>query len=94
MGRAKRIRPKRLGEKLLAIRQSFDCSLSEMAKKLSNDELTVRRTGISQYELNDNEPTLPILLSYARLANIYVEILIDDRLDLPDKIPAPKKMPV
>lgn len=94
MGRAKRIRPKRLGEKLLAIRNHFDCSLSQMAEKLSNDEITVRRTGISQYELNDNEPPLPVLLAYSRLANIYVEVLIDDRIDLPERIPAPRKLPV
>ena len=94
MGRAKRIRPKRLGEKLLAIRNHLDCSLSQMAERLSNNEVTVRRTGISQYELNDNEPPLPVLLAYSRLANIYVEVLIDDRLDLPERIPAPKKLPV
>lgn len=94
MGRAKRVRPKRLGEKLLSIRNSFECSLSQMAEKLSNEELTVRRTGISQYELNDNEPPLPVLLAYARVANIYVEVLIDDKIDLPEQIPARKKIPI
>lgn len=94
MGSAKRIRPKRLGEKLLAIRNNFDCSLTQMSEKLSGNEIKVSRTVISAYELNDREPPLPVLLAYARLANVYVEILIDDRLDLPDRIPAPKKLPV
>lgn len=94
MGSAKRIRPKRLGEKLLAIRNHFDCSLLQMAEKLSGNEIKVSRTVISAYELNDREPPLPVLLAYARLANIYVEVLIDDRLDLPKRIPAPKKLPV
>ena len=92
MGSRKRVRPKRLGEKLLAIRNHFDCSLAQMAEKLSNRELKVSRTVISAYELNDREPPLPVLLAYGRLANVYVDFLIDDRLDLPEKIPAPKKL--
>lgn len=94
MGSGRRVRPKWLGEKLLAIRNHFDCSLAQMAGKLSNKELKVSRTVISAYELNDREPPLPVLLSYARLANVYVDALIDDGLDLPEKIPAPKKLPL
>lgn len=94
MGGARRARPERLGEKLRTIRNRFDCSLAGMAEKLSDDNLSVNRTDISRYELAQREPTLPVLLGYARLANIYVEVLIDDRLDLPERIPAPKKNPV
>ena len=32
-----------------------------------------------------------ILLEYARLANVYVEALIDDDVDLPGKLPSPTK---
>lgn len=85
MGRAKRIRPKRLGEKLLAVRRFFDCSLADMAEKLSTDEFILRRTDISKYELDTNEPPLPILLEYSRVSNIPVETLIDDNLDLPSR---------
>lgn len=85
MGSAKRMRPKRLGEKLLAIRRHLDCSLAEMAERLSTDEYMVRRTAISQFELNDREPSLPVLLRYARLSGIAVEILIDDDLNVPEK---------
>lgn len=85
MGRAKRMRPARLGEKLLAIRRYFDCSLAEMSEKLSNEDFVVSRTAISQYELNHNEPSLPILLRYARLAGISMDVLADDKMDLPDK---------
>lgn len=83
MGRAKRIRPKRLGEKLLAIRCHFDCSLAQMADRLSNDEFSVRRTDISKYELSDNEPPLPVLLRYSRLAGVSMEVLVDDKMNLP-----------
>jgi|GEM_PF-6214260 len=48
-------------------------------------------TAISKYELGRNEPTLIILLRYARLAGVHVEILIDDDLDLPAALPAKPK---
>jgi hypothetical protein len=32
-----------------------------------------------------------ILLEYARLANVYVDVLIDDNLDLPARLPSAKK---
>jgi hypothetical protein len=32
-----------------------------------------------------------ILMAYARVANVYVEVLIDDELDLPEKLPSAKK---
>ncbi|HEV7903851.1 MAG TPA: hypothetical protein VGO96_08425 [Pyrinomonadaceae bacterium] len=46
---------------------------------------------ISGYESGTREPPLKILLHYARVANIYVEALIDDELDLPDQLPSPAK---
>jgi transcriptional regulator with XRE-family HTH domain len=46
---------------------------------------------ISKYELDKNEPPLEILLQYARAANVYMESLVDDELDLPDKLPSPTK---
>ena len=52
----------------------------------------VRRLGVemdyrnvSKYELDKNEPPLMVLLAYGRLINIPVEILIDDKLELPEK---------
>ncbi len=91
MGKAKRIRPDRIGEKLLLIRNYFDCSLSEMAKKLSNNKFNVRRTAISAYELQNSEPPLHLVLRYAHLAGINVEYLIDDELDLPHQFPCKTK---
>jgi transcriptional regulator with XRE-family HTH domain len=46
---------------------------------------------ISKYELDKNEPPLEILLQYARAANVYMEALVDDEIDLPDKLPSPTK---
>jgi transcriptional regulator with XRE-family HTH domain len=53
------------------------------------DEITQSR--ISGYELGTREPSLPTLLKYARLAGISTDVLIDDTLDLPGKLPAGSK---
>lgn len=45
----------------------------------------------SHYELGRREPTLPIILEYARAANVFVDVLIDDSLELPERLPSRKK---
>ena len=50
-------------------------------------ESSISRSSIAGYELGIKEPPLPILLKYARLANVIVDVLIDDQLNLPDQIP-------
>lgn len=88
---SKRVRPERLGEKLRSIRYYLDCSLSQMAGRLSTDKISVVRTNISRYELNDREPPLPVLLRYARLVGIIIDVLADDELDLPESLLTGKK---
>lgn len=85
MGGKPRPKPERLAEKLLQIRNMLGLSQNGMIKRLGVD-LTQNR--ISDYELDIGEPPLPILLLYARAANIFTDVLIDDDLDLPDKIPS------
>jgi transcriptional regulator with XRE-family HTH domain len=89
MGHA-RPKPERLAEKLMAIRMALGVSQPEIHRRLGVEHL-IDYTRISAYERGKNEPPLMILLEYARLANVYVEVLIDDGLDLPDKLPSPKK---
>lgn len=87
MGHARR-RPLRLAEKLLQVRTGLGLSQTEMHRRLDvGDEIPYTR--ISDYELDKSEPTLMILLSYARAASVPTEVLIDDDLDLPDKLPGP-----
>jgi transcriptional regulator with XRE-family HTH domain len=57
-----------------------------MLKRLGAEDL-ITYNEISKYELGLREPTLLVLLSYARVARVHAEILIDDELDLPDKLP-------
>ena len=90
MGGAARIKPKRLAEKLRQIRLALGLSQTEMLKRLGfEDQIAYHR--ISNYELGTGEPPLPVLLRYARLAGVCVDVLIDDELDLPDKLPARPK---
>ncbi len=87
MGHARR-RPTRLAGKLLQIRTALGLSQTEMHRRLDvGDEIPYTR--ISDYELDKSEPTLMILLSYARLARVPTEVLIDDDLDLPATLPGP-----
>jgi transcriptional regulator with XRE-family HTH domain len=87
MGYSRR-RPRRLAEKLLQIRNGIGLSQSEMLKHLGV-EAEIPYTRISDFELDKTEPTLMTLLQYARVARVPTEVLIDDELDLPDKLPGP-----
>jgi transcriptional regulator with XRE-family HTH domain len=89
MGKRPRMRPERLPAKLLQIREALGLSQSEMLRRLGfEDEMVAAR--VSEFELGKNEPPLPVLLAYARAANVWVDVLIDDALDLPVKLPSAK----
>ena len=90
MGQSSRPRPARLAEKLLEIRVKLGLSQNELIGRLSlTGELTQAR--ISAYERGVREPPLLVLLEYARATNVSVEALIDDQLDLPERLPASTK---
>jgi transcriptional regulator with XRE-family HTH domain len=80
MGTTRR-RPKNLARKLTAIRKKLDVSQTEMARLL---DLDVAYTAVSGYELGTRQPDLLVLLKYARLAGVSTDVLIDDKLKLPD----------
>jgi len=90
MARGARERPGRLSEKLLTIRQALGLSQTELLRRLgAEDRMAYNR--ISEFESGKGEPSLIILLEYARVAGVCVDVLIDDRLDLPAKLPAKPK---
>lgn len=90
MGRATRQKPKRLAEKLRQIRTTLGLSQNELIHRLGfSGEIT--QDYVSAYERAVREPPLPVLLEYARAANVYVDVLIDDATDLPKKLPCIKK---
>ncbi len=89
MGNVRR-RPERLGEKLRQIRESLELSQSEMLRKLEAEDL-ITYPQISGYESGKREPPLQILLQYARAAGVCLEVIVDDDLDLPAKLPSKPK---
>jgi transcriptional regulator with XRE-family HTH domain len=78
------LKVERLGEKLLQIRNVLGLSQTEMLRRLGFEE-TLFYNRISDYELGKREPPLPILLQYARVAGVIVDVLIDDEMDLPEQ---------
>jgi transcriptional regulator with XRE-family HTH domain len=90
MGARPRLRQKRLPEKLRAIREALGLSQTAMLKRLGAEDL-IEYNRISEFETGKGEPPLLILLLYARAANVWTDVLIDDELDLPAKLPARSK---
>ncbi len=90
MGRAARPKPVRLGEKLLRIRSALGLSQDGVVDRLSASN-TLTSASISAYEIGQREPPLAVLLEYARMANVYLDALADDELDLPEQLPASPK---
>jgi transcriptional regulator with XRE-family HTH domain len=89
MGHA-RPRPERLAEKLKKIRNALGLSQTELHKSLGVEE-DIPYTRISDYELGKNEPSLVVLLEYARLAGVHLETIVHDGLELPTKLPGTVK---
>jgi len=86
MGTKGRPRPVNLSRKLRQIRIGLRLSQAEMVRCLGfGDSLQVGR--ISEYESNLREPSLLILLAYARVARVHLEVLVDDTVDLPSRLP-------
>jgi transcriptional regulator with XRE-family HTH domain len=92
MGSASRQSPKLLARKLCTIRKTIDGGLSQ-AEMVSRLGLTgdINRTYISRYEAGILEPPLGVLLRYAEVAGLHLEVLADDELHLPAQLPCVPK---
>lgn len=87
MGHKSRRKPLRLAEKLTHIRTQLGLSQNGMIRRLgAADEL--RQSHISGFERGVREPSLLVLLRYARMAGVPMESLVDDKLDLPAHLPS------
>ena len=85
MGTKPRSKPERLAAKLLQIRQRLGLSQTQLAELL---EFQIKQCvpRVSEFENAVREPDLSLLLRYARLIGVSTDVLIDDRLNLPDTI--------
>lgn len=91
MGRAQRPRPARLAAKLLQIRRSLNLTQQEMLEQLHYGCSGLVVGHISDFELDKREPSLSLLLRYARVAGIPLEALVDDEAELLERIERPLK---
>ena len=79
-----RPQPKRLAAKLRQIRTSLGLTQQGMVKRLKTQrvQLTLYPGNISRFEQGLREPPLLVLLAYARVARVTMDVLVDDDLDL------------
>jgi len=90
MGKRPRRIPSRLGEKLLQIRTGLGLSQTQMWRQLGIDDY-LPYTVISGYERGVREPSFEVVLKYARLVGVPMEVLVDDAMNLPNKLPSKKR---
>ena|SRR5882672_3176044 len=90
--RSKRKKPTRLASKLLVIREQLGLSQGGLVRHLGLEN-QIERDYISKFERGVLEPTLDVLLAYARAISTtgggeFLEAIIDDKIDLPNRMPA------
>jgi len=78
----RRAMPKKLGKKLRQIREGLGMSQRQIVDALNYKDTPLRASQISQYENGQREPTMMLVLAYARLAGISTDVLIDDKIKL------------
>lgn len=74
-----RNRPKRLAEKLLAVRKRLGLSQSQLVRRIDPQMFYGR---ISEFETGRRFPPIHVLLAYARVAGVHIDDLIDDEIKL------------
>src|ERR1700741_3044130 len=90
MAKSSSFKPRRVADKLREVRMALGLSQNEMINRLGFAEELIREE-LSAFERGIRQSPLGILLGYARMAGICVDVLIDDELALPDKIPGTPK---
>ena len=83
MGSA-RPQPRRLASKLRKIRMTLNLTQEQMANRVRHKRSPVYPGHISEFEAGRREPSLLILLRYARAVGASLDALVDDELGLPN----------
>jgi transcriptional regulator with XRE-family HTH domain len=79
----------KLAKKLLRIREVLGLTQGELLEQLDFGG-AIKQQHISAWEKGIREPDLLSLMLYARAVNVCLEVLVDDRLDLPPELPSKK----
>lgn len=89
MGRGRRPRPEKLQEKVCEIRRKLAITQDEMARSLIKfgAEETTHSGYIADFETGKRAPSLLSVLAYAKLIGVCADVLLDDEMDLPEKLP-------
>lgn len=86
MGTSRRPRPARLASKLRQIRIMLGLTQEQLRDLLTTRKSPVYAGHVSEFERGKREPSLLTLLAYARAARVSMDVLVDDKLDLPGKL--------
>jgi transcriptional regulator with XRE-family HTH domain len=78
-----------LAEKLLRIRLRLNLTQEALTERIEKLGLVrnLDRAEISDFERGRREPDALTQLSYARLINVCLDVLVDDGMDLPEELP-------
>lgn len=89
MGSGRRTIPAQMPRKLEKIRLELGFNLEEMINLLDKTlhsfgytNIKIYRSHILEFEKGKREPQIPVLLAYARICHVSVDVLIDNELDL------------
>lgn len=87
-----RQQPKKLAAKLRQIRRSLGLTQQQMVERLKSERKSLRLYpgNISRFEQGVREPSLLVLLAYAKSARITIDVLADDDIQLPGRPPLAK----
>jgi transcriptional regulator with XRE-family HTH domain len=95
LGRSSRPIPVGLPDKLLYVRLLLRFTQKQMFDRLQSgldpildDQIKLHSSHISEYERGIREPPLRVLLEYARIARVPMEVLVDRFLSLPSTLRA------
>jgi len=83
MGRAARPVPEGLAYKLYCIRKYLGLTQEQLIEQLQWKKTRLRTNHISEYENGKREPPMGVVLLYARLVRLPMDVLVDDYWELP-----------
>ncbi|HEY6805437.1 MAG TPA: helix-turn-helix transcriptional regulator [Pyrinomonadaceae bacterium] len=87
MGKNPRDKQVHVGTKMKQIRDALELSQNGILERLQLPPKYTRKL-ISNYENDHREPPLIVLLAYAREAGVCLDVIANDEVELPRKLPA------